>query len=182
MIINIYVTYSTLHTLFKDLCLHGNVKCGLNLTFMMEGLTKQLNRPLHVLCYVCIYNTNVRKYVIWINGNQFILSAETCHDFLPVLLAWRLVLTSLLSYNEQLVLGLCVYLIPITPLSWRAALMPMHIYSGLFIFTSVIAAALMGITEKLIFGLYVVFVQIHTFTKLGHKDFKEQSNLYVSHL
>ncbi|XP_062313905.1 plasma membrane ascorbate-dependent reductase CYBRD1 isoform X1 [Osmerus eperlanus] len=62
-------------------------------------------------------------------------------------------LAAVILYSLQLVLGLCVYLIPITPLSWRAALMPMHIYSGLFIFTSVIAAALMGITEKLIFGL-----------------------------
>lgn len=32
-------------------------------------------------------------------------------------------------------------------------MMPLHVYSGLLIFTSVIAVALMGITEKLIFGL-----------------------------
>lgn len=57
------------------------------------------------------------------------------------------------SFTEQLVLGIVLYLIPITPVSWRAALMPLHVYSGLLIFTSVIAVALMGITEKLIFGL-----------------------------
>lgn len=62
-------------------------------------------------------------------------------------------LAAVILYSLQLVLGVCVYLIPITPLSWRAALMPVHVYSGLFIFTSVIATALMGITEKLIFGL-----------------------------
>jgi hypothetical protein len=57
------------------------------------------------------------------------------------------------SFTEQLVLGVCIYLVPITPTYLRAAFMPLHIYSGLFIFTSVIATALMGITEKLIFGL-----------------------------
>lgn len=70
---------------------------------------------------------------------------------------WVLYLTSecffFLSFNEQLVLGVGMYLIPITPASWRAAFMPLHVYSGLLLFGSVIAVALMGITEKLIFGL-----------------------------
>ena len=57
------------------------------------------------------------------------------------------------SFTEQLVLGVGMYLIPITPVSWRAAFMPLHIYGGLLLFASVIAVALMGITEKLIFGL-----------------------------
>uniref|UniRef100_A0A8B9ED28 Plasma membrane ascorbate-dependent reductase CYBRD1 n=1 Tax=Anser cygnoides TaxID=8845 RepID=A0A8B9ED28_ANSCY len=35
----------------------------------------------------------------------------------------------------------------------RAALMPIHVYSGLLIFVAVIASALMGITEKLLFSL-----------------------------
>lgn len=58
-----------------------------------------------------------------------------------------------LSFNEQLVLGVGMYLIPVTPVTWRAAFMPLHVYSGLLLFTSVIAVALMGITEKLIFAL-----------------------------
>ena len=58
-----------------------------------------------------------------------------------------------LSLNEQLVLGVGMYLIPVTPVSWRAAFMPIHVYSGLLLFVSIIAVALMGITEKLIFGL-----------------------------
>uniref|UniRef100_UPI003AAA60F7 plasma membrane ascorbate-dependent reductase CYBRD1 n=1 Tax=Centroberyx gerrardi TaxID=166262 RepID=UPI003AAA60F7 len=62
-------------------------------------------------------------------------------------------LAVVILYSLQLVLGLGVYLIPITPVSVRAAFMPLHVYSGLFIFTSAIATALMGITEKLIFGL-----------------------------
>lgn len=57
------------------------------------------------------------------------------------------------SFPEQIFLGVALYLMPFAPVSWRAAFMPFHIYSGLFIFTSVIAVALMGITEKLIFGL-----------------------------
>ncbi|XP_059198416.1 plasma membrane ascorbate-dependent reductase CYBRD1 [Centropristis striata] len=62
-------------------------------------------------------------------------------------------LAAVILYCLQLVLGVGMYLIPITPVSWRAAFMPFHVYSGLFLFTSVIAVALMGITEKLIFGL-----------------------------
>ncbi|XP_070979212.1 plasma membrane ascorbate-dependent reductase CYBRD1-like [Oncorhynchus clarkii lewisi] len=62
-------------------------------------------------------------------------------------------LAAVILYSLQLVLGVCIYLVPITPTYLRAAFMPLHIYSGLFIFTSVIATALMGITEKLIFGL-----------------------------
>ncbi|XP_045910763.1 plasma membrane ascorbate-dependent reductase CYBRD1 [Micropterus dolomieu] len=62
-------------------------------------------------------------------------------------------LIAMILYCLQLVLGVGMYLIPITPASWRAAFMPLHVYSGLLLFTSVIAVALMGITEKLIFGL-----------------------------
>ena len=54
---------------------------------------------------------------------------------------------------HQLVLGIGLYLIPVAPVQWRAAFMPLHVYSGLFIFTAVIATALMGLTEKLIFAL-----------------------------
>lgn len=62
-------------------------------------------------------------------------------------------LIAVILYSLQLVFGVGMYLIPITPASWRAAFMPLHVYSGLLIFASVIAVALMGITEKLIFGL-----------------------------
>ncbi|KAM3607704.1 uncharacterized protein V6R79_012278 [Siganus canaliculatus] len=62
-------------------------------------------------------------------------------------------LIAVILYCLQLVVGVGMYLIPITPVSWRAAFMPVHVYTGLFLFTSVIAVALMGITEKLIFGL-----------------------------
>ncbi|XP_061736034.1 plasma membrane ascorbate-dependent reductase CYBRD1 [Nerophis ophidion] len=62
-------------------------------------------------------------------------------------------LTAVILYGLQLVLGVAMYLLPFTPVAWRAAFMPIHVYSGLLLFASVIAVALMGITEKLIFGL-----------------------------
>lgn len=65
----------------------------------------------------------------------------------------KIIFLSLFLLTGQLVLGIGMFLIPVTPVSWRAAFMPLHVYSGLFIFCSVIAIALMGITEKLIFGL-----------------------------
>uniref|UniRef100_A0A3P8Z1G6 Plasma membrane ascorbate-dependent reductase CYBRD1 n=1 Tax=Esox lucius TaxID=8010 RepID=A0A3P8Z1G6_ESOLU len=62
-------------------------------------------------------------------------------------------LAAVILYTLQLVLGVCIYLVPLTPTYLRAAFMPLHIYSGLFVFATAIATALMGITEKLIFGL-----------------------------
>ncbi|KAJ3591770.1 hypothetical protein NHX12_006902 [Muraenolepis orangiensis] len=62
-------------------------------------------------------------------------------------------LTALLLYTLQLVLGVGLYLVPVAPPQWRAAFMPLHVYTGLFIFSSVVATALMGFTEKLIFSL-----------------------------
>ncbi|KAM9850726.1 plasma membrane ascorbate-dependent reductase CYBRD1 [Aulostomus maculatus] len=62
-------------------------------------------------------------------------------------------LAAVILYCLQLVVGVALYLLPVTPVSWRAACMPYHVYSGLLLFTCVIAVALMGITEKLIFGL-----------------------------
>ncbi|XP_015979366.2 cytochrome b reductase 1 [Rousettus aegyptiacus] len=56
-------------------------------------------------------------------------------------------------YMLQLLLGFSVFLLPFAPLSLRAFLMPIHVYSGLFIFGTVIATVLMGVTEKLIFSL-----------------------------
>ncbi|KAH0621479.1 hypothetical protein JD844_022836 [Phrynosoma platyrhinos] len=62
-------------------------------------------------------------------------------------------LTAVILYALQLVLGFAVFLLPFAPLSLRATIMPIHVYSGLLIFGTVIATALMGITEKLIFAL-----------------------------
>ncbi|XP_038606916.1 cytochrome b reductase 1 [Tachyglossus aculeatus] len=62
-------------------------------------------------------------------------------------------LTAVILYVSQLLIGLFVFLLPFAPPSLRALLMPFHIYSGLLIFGTVIATALMGLTEKLIFSL-----------------------------
>ncbi|XP_017279914.1 cytochrome b reductase 1 [Kryptolebias marmoratus] len=62
-------------------------------------------------------------------------------------------LMAVILYGLQIVLGVGVYLIPVAPVAWRAACMPIHVYSGLLLFASIIAVALMGITEKLIFSL-----------------------------
>uniref|UniRef100_A0A2D4JZP4 Plasma membrane ascorbate-dependent reductase CYBRD1 n=2 Tax=Micrurus paraensis TaxID=1970185 RepID=A0A2D4JZP4_9SAUR len=62
-------------------------------------------------------------------------------------------LTVVILYALQLVLGFVVFLLPFAPPSLRTAVMPIHIYSGLLIFGTAIATALMGITEKLFFIL-----------------------------
>ncbi|NXF83263.1 CYBR1 reductase, partial [Sclerurus mexicanus] len=62
-------------------------------------------------------------------------------------------LAAVIFYSLQLFLGFAVFLLPFAPVYVRAVLMPIHVYSGLTIFATVIATALMGITEKLIFSL-----------------------------
>ncbi|KAM5265179.1 plasma membrane ascorbate-dependent reductase CYBRD1 isoform 2-T2 [Hipposideros larvatus] len=55
--------------------------------------------------------------------------------------------------SVSLLIGFFVFLLPLAPPSLRALLMPIHVYSGLFIFGTVIATVLMGVTEKLLFVL-----------------------------
>ncbi|XP_016059353.1 PREDICTED: cytochrome b reductase 1 [Miniopterus natalensis] len=62
-------------------------------------------------------------------------------------------LSVVIFYILQLLLGFLVFLLPLAPLSLRGFLMPIHVYSGLLIFGTVIATALMGVTEKLLFSL-----------------------------
>ncbi|PNI86383.1 CYBRD1 isoform 7, partial [Pan troglodytes] len=62
-------------------------------------------------------------------------------------------LIAVICYLLQLLSGFSVFLLPWAPLSLRAFLMPIHVYSGIVIFGTVIATALMGLTEKLIFSL-----------------------------
>lgn len=62
-------------------------------------------------------------------------------------------IAAVICYCLQIVVGVILYLVPITPVSWRAAFMPLHVFCGILLFVGIIAVALMGITEKLIFGL-----------------------------
>ncbi|XP_055966278.1 plasma membrane ascorbate-dependent reductase CYBRD1 [Sorex fumeus] len=62
-------------------------------------------------------------------------------------------LTAVVYYILQLLLGFLIFLLPWAPPSLREFLMPIHVYSGLVIFGTVIATVLMGVTEKLIFSL-----------------------------
>ncbi|XP_074071822.1 plasma membrane ascorbate-dependent reductase CYBRD1 isoform X2 [Macrotis lagotis] len=62
-------------------------------------------------------------------------------------------LTAVILYAAQLLLGFFIFLLPFASPALRAILMPIHVYSGLLIFGTVIATALMGVTEKLIFSL-----------------------------
>ncbi|CAO2597117.1 Plasma membrane ascorbate-dependent reductase CYBRD1 [Lemmus lemmus] len=62
-------------------------------------------------------------------------------------------LTAVILYVLQLVLGFLIFLLPWAPPSLRAVVMPVHVYSGLLLFGTVIATVLMGITEKLFFVL-----------------------------
>lgn len=62
-------------------------------------------------------------------------------------------LAAVILYALQIVMGLCIFLLPVTPAWIRGIYLPIHVFAGLFIFGMVIVAAEMGITEKLIFTL-----------------------------
>nr|XP_021494900.1 cytochrome b reductase 1 [Meriones unguiculatus] len=62
-------------------------------------------------------------------------------------------LTVVILYVLQLVAGFFIFLLPWAPISLRALIMPVHVYSGLLLFGTVIATVLMGMTEKLFFDL-----------------------------
>uniref|UniRef100_A0A8D2DY45 Plasma membrane ascorbate-dependent reductase CYBRD1 n=1 Tax=Sciurus vulgaris TaxID=55149 RepID=A0A8D2DY45_SCIVU len=62
-------------------------------------------------------------------------------------------LIAVILYVLQLLIGFFIFLLPWAPLSLRQVIMPIHVYSGLFLFGTAIATALMGLTEKLIFAL-----------------------------
>ncbi|XP_040827643.1 plasma membrane ascorbate-dependent reductase CYBRD1 isoform X1 [Ochotona curzoniae] len=62
-------------------------------------------------------------------------------------------LAAVILYVLQLLLGFFIFLLPWAPVSLRAVAMPIHVYSGLFLFGTVIATSLMGVTEKLFFVL-----------------------------
>lgn len=62
-------------------------------------------------------------------------------------------LTAVALFSLQMVLSACIFLLPITPDSLKEAFMPLHMFLGRFLFGSTIAVSLIGITERLIFGL-----------------------------
>lgn len=62
-------------------------------------------------------------------------------------------LSAVILFCLQYLVGFLAYLVPGAKEPVRAAIMPLHIYFGLFGFVLSIAAAVMGITEKAIFSM-----------------------------
>ncbi|XP_036966320.1 cytochrome b reductase 1 [Acanthopagrus latus] len=104
---------------------------------------KFIHAGLNLLAFICAVIAMVAVFDF--HNTAKIPNMYSLHSWLGLI--------AVILYCLQLILGVGMYLIPITPVTWRATFMPLHVYSGLLLFTSVIAVALMGITEKLIFGL-----------------------------
>ncbi|XP_017127313.1 plasma membrane ascorbate-dependent reductase CYBRD1 isoform X2 [Drosophila gunungcola] len=62
-------------------------------------------------------------------------------------------LSAVIVFSLQYVAGFVAFLAPGLRENYRIALMPLHIYFGLFGFVLAIASALMGLTEKAIFAI-----------------------------
>ncbi|XP_038645430.1 cytochrome b reductase 1 [Scyliorhinus canicula] len=62
-------------------------------------------------------------------------------------------LAAVIMHGLQILLGLCTFLLPCTPMFIKTFYMSFHVGVGLFIFGMAVTAAEMGITEKLIFSL-----------------------------
>ncbi|XP_067280675.1 lysosomal membrane ascorbate-dependent ferrireductase CYB561A3 [Pseudorasbora parva] len=56
-------------------------------------------------------------------------------------------------FTLQWFLGLCAFLLPWTPLAFRARLKPLHVWMGMAIFTLSLITSLSGINEKLLLTL-----------------------------
>ncbi|XP_037931328.1 cytochrome b reductase 1 isoform X2 [Teleopsis dalmanni] len=61
-------------------------------------------------------------------------------------------LSAVIIFSMQYVAGFVAFLVPGMKESFKIALMPLHVYFGLFGFVLAIASALMGLTEKAIFA------------------------------
>lgn len=62
-------------------------------------------------------------------------------------------LSAVIIFSLQYVAGFVAFLAPGLRENYRIAMMPLHIYFGLFGFGLAIASALMGLTEKAIFAM-----------------------------
>ena len=63
----------------------------------------------------------------------------------------------------QWLLGFVSFLLPICGQSVRAFILPIHTFFGVVIFCFAVATAMMGITEKLLWTLYVVVSSVTGF-------------------
>ncbi|XP_068185759.1 plasma membrane ascorbate-dependent reductase CYBRD1 [Antennarius striatus] len=108
-----------------------------------KQVMKFIHAGLHLLAFILVVISLVAVFDF--HNYAKIPNMYSLHSWLGLM--------AVILFSQQLVIGVCLYLLPVLPVFWRAAFMPIHVYSGLLLFTSVIAVALMGITEKLIFGL-----------------------------
>ncbi|XP_059503254.1 plasma membrane ascorbate-dependent reductase CYBRD1 [Stegostoma tigrinum] len=62
-------------------------------------------------------------------------------------------LAAVIMHAVQAIIGICIFLMPFTPMFIKTFYMSIHVFTGLLVFGMSITAAEMGITEKLIFSL-----------------------------
>lgn len=106
-------------------------------------IMKWIHASLHLLAFTLAVISTVAAFDF--HNTAKIPNMYSLHSWLGI--------AAVSLYCLQIIVGVVLYLIPITPLQWRAAFMPLHVFCGTLLFVGVIAVALMGITEKLIFGL-----------------------------
>ncbi|XP_054716494.1 transmembrane ascorbate-dependent reductase CYB561-like isoform X2 [Uloborus diversus] len=77
-------------------------------------------------------------------------------------------ITAVVLFAMQYLFGFVAFLFPGLTKIWRAKYLPVHVFFGLFIFVMCVAAALMGITEKLIFSLNSTYKERPTPAVIGN--------------
>lgn len=108
-------------------------------------LMKWIHATLHLLAFTLAVVSTVAVFDF--HNTAKIPNMYSLHSWLGI--------AAVVLYCLQIVVGVVLYLVPITPMQWRAAFMPLHVFCGTSLFVGVIAVALMGITEKLIFALKI---------------------------
>ncbi|XP_067843575.1 plasma membrane ascorbate-dependent reductase CYBRD1 [Heptranchias perlo] len=108
-----------------------------------KPLMKYIHAGLNIAAFVLIVISLVAVFDF--HNSKSIPNMYSLHSWIG--------LAAVIMYALQIVLGLCTFLLPFTPTYIKAFYMSIHVFAGLFIFGMAIAAAEMGITEKLIFTL-----------------------------
>uniref|UniRef100_A0A3B4AA27 Plasma membrane ascorbate-dependent reductase CYBRD1 n=1 Tax=Periophthalmus magnuspinnatus TaxID=409849 RepID=A0A3B4AA27_9GOBI len=108
-----------------------------------KQVMKWIHACLHLLAFTLTVISTVAVFDF--HNTAKIPNMYSLHSWLGI--------AAVILYCLQIVVGVVLYLIPITPVSWRAAFMPVHVFFGTLLFVGIISVALMGITEKLIFAL-----------------------------
>ena len=116
---------------------------------LFQNQDKKILKLVHAFLMICIF-------VLAVIGLKAVFDSHILAKPDPIpdlfsLHSWMGLVTVIL-FLAQWIIGLMTFLFPGLSLNIRSSYLPLHVFFGLAIFVSCCATALLGITEKAIFG------------------------------